>query len=985
MKNLGFILCLIIMTAAASAQPSLDIKRVQLAWPMVEISFTAGCDGNAVGGLLPQDVSLTEDGIPVSQFDLSCSTVGGVCRASVALLFDASGSMVGSGNAGAKLGGHAFIDRMRDNIDEAAVLFFTQVVSLEQSMTKNKALLHSAVDRLPASGATAMWDGIYAAINEVASNGTGDARAVIALSDGTDNSSSKLVTEVIALASQHGVRVYTVLLGTSGSNELELIAQSTGGEFVQTPNAGQLQSIYEGFADQMTHCFQECTLSYESSCADGGTRMLDLTVNNLCGKSATASGSFTAPRDSTDRQPLPLYLSSSHTMGRREFTVQLNLPQALQQNHLYPSMLRLHYDDQSLILKKVDVPAVSLMHGVQWTHQEMPGLVQVQTFTPAALNGTGPLLELTFEARDVQDTICSEIGLTSWVTPYGCLVPEVAPGEICVYPWKDEPLVFCDISPEIALEWRTSRRGYVPDPVTVSARFDNNGAATARSGRFIVDYDHSALRRIQPAQDTVIYAIPDIIAGSHTAVAWDFEALPRADAGVAQVCITGQFDNHPDVYCCTNILIPASGPVLACDITIPPIVANPNRGEYEPMPFPVSVRIRNTGETDTDTVRVRLIVPPDLALLPGEVEEKMAQPAVLGGAESATIVWMLTHATTAVKRQYLVEAWSRCANADSSRCETVVNIPALNVLDFRVQLQHTGALELCEGESVTLDAGKDHDSLRWNTGDTTQKIAVRQSGTYYCVLALGARTGYSDTVTVLVHPRPRPVLTASGSVPLCPGDTVILDAGAGYVRYNWSNMLVQRRIPVTRAGTYYADVTDVNGCPGRSDTVVVTMNSAVPIPVITRSGDMLSTASAAGWQWYRNGQPVAGGDVQSIQLNETGRYSVRITDANGCSALSDEINVAVLDAHALPAVVRSFDVYPDPTVGGVTVDLRLARAELISVVVTNALGQELSRIDSGHLVRDFSRHLSLGTSPGAYFLRITAGADTWVRRVVKMQ
>ena len=49
-------------------------------------------------------------------------------------------------------------------VDEAAVIWFTQVVTVYQQMTTVKPMLHSAVDALPASGATAVWDGIYAGI-----------------------------------------------------------------------------------------------------------------------------------------------------------------------------------------------------------------------------------------------------------------------------------------------------------------------------------------------------------------------------------------------------------------------------------------------------------------------------------------------------------------------------------------------------------------------------------------------------------------------------------------------------------------------------------------------------------------------------------------------------------------------------------------------------------------------------------------------------
>ena len=142
-------------------------------------------------------------------------------------------------------------------------------------------MLHSAVDALPVANMTAVWDGIYAGIIELINNGVNQCRAVIVMTDGGDNSSQRTVAEIISLANRHRIRVFTIGLGTGiNATELELIALLTGGKYYQTPNAGQLSAIYQEISTIIFQGFQECIITYERDCADGGMRTVELQLKN---------------------------------------------------------------------------------------------------------------------------------------------------------------------------------------------------------------------------------------------------------------------------------------------------------------------------------------------------------------------------------------------------------------------------------------------------------------------------------------------------------------------------------------------------------------------------------------------------------------------------------------------------------------------------------------------------------------------------------
>lgn len=64
-----------------------------------------------------------------------------------------------------------------------------------------------------------------------------------------------------------------------------------------------------------------------------------------------------------------------------------------------------------------------------------------------------------------------------------------------------------------------------------------------------------------------------------------------------------------------------------------------------------------------------------------------------------------------------------------------------------------GIRELCEGASVTLDAGNPGLTYSWNTNETTQSISVNTPGTYFVTVYDGLCAG-SDTVEVIVMDLP---------------------------------------------------------------------------------------------------------------------------------------------------------------------------------------------------------------------------------------
>src|SRR6185503_10669128 len=102
-------------------------------------------------------------------------------------------------------------------------------------------------------------------------------------------------------------------------------------------------------------------------------------------------------------------------------------------------------------------------------------------------------------------------------------------------------------------------------------------------------------------------------------------------------------------------------------------------------------------------------------------------------------------------------------------------------------------------------------------------------GTYSIPMLVNTTTFYAQTgnscpsatrsaVTVTILPLP-PVNLGPDLFIECNVDTT-LDAGAGYVLYQWSTSATTQTIVVDTTGTYSVTVIDTNGC-SNSDTLLV--------------------------------------------------------------------------------------------------------------------------------------------------------------------
>lgn len=182
---------------------------------------------------------------------------------------------------------------------------------------------------------------------------------------------------------------------------------------------------------------------------------------------------------------------------------------------------------------------------------------------------------------------------------------------------------------------------------------------------------------------------------------------------------------------------------------------------------------------------------------------------------------------------------------------------------------------------------------------------------------------------------------------------------------------------LTASTTYYVAAVNAAGCEGPRVAVtaeLVTLNAAA----ITVSGDILTSNSDNGNQWYFNGTEIAGATGKTYQPNESGTYKLVVTNGT-CKSQAERQHVVTGD---ITDTVSGYVLYPNPSAGEIFVEV--ATTKPVAVSIKNQLGSEIT---GGELKQEGSvrrgRFDISGHASGVYFVVIKQGEQTVIRKLVK--
>lgn len=192
----------------------------------------------------------------------------------------------------------------------------------------------------------------------------------------------------------------------------------------------------------------------------------------------------------------------------------------------------------------------------------------------------------------------------------------------------------------------------------------------------------------------------------------------------------------------------------------------------------------------------------------------------------------------------------RDANPSNDRIYT-------RIFNFKNPSLDLGAdIETCVQEPVVISAPTGFEHYEWSTGvmdtnavsvDTTTMLWLKVTNDYGCTM--------TDTINVIIHPIPNKPEVSFSAQEACVGDTILLEAPAGYSAYKWTTGQVDSIITVIQSGEYGVMVYNEGMCMSDTSDLIDVMFYDRPMADFTYTNNGLTVSftnfsqSATDYVW----------------------------------------------------------------------------------------------------------------------------------------
>jgi len=288
----------------------------------------------------------------------------------------------------------------------------------------------------------------------------------------------------------------------------------------------------------------------------------------------------------------------------------------------------------------------------------------------------------------------------------------------------------------------------------------------------------------------------------------------------------------------------------------------------------------------------------------------------------------------------------------------------------------SGPTTFCDGDSVVISSADGTSAYLWNTASTNQSVSATASGPYYLgLLTNKGCVALSDTIDVVVNPNPNANVTITGSLDLCPGDSVGLSANSG-LSYAWSTGDSTQSITVGQSANITVDVTNGFGCTSTSAVQEVVLHAfpatlqifgdTVGIIPLQQYIYAVSQNLGNSYQWTAvNGAVISGQgtNIATVVWSQDTTGSLTLVESNG--HCNDTTSIQIRTNIGIEDMAKSnIKLFPNPTQGRLVIQSDHALGDYAVYDVTGSIVVSGSSLES-------EIHLDLTELPsGVYWVSV---------------
>ncbi|MEI6681395.1 MAG: T9SS type A sorting domain-containing protein [Bacteroidota bacterium] len=294
---------------------------------------------------------------------------------------------------------------------------------------------------------------------------------------------------------------------------------------------------------------------------------------------------------------------------------------------------------------------------------------------------------------------------------------------------------------------------------------------------------------------------------------------------------------------------------------------------------------------------------------------------------------------------------------------------------------------------ATIASGANTNAITVNFAGNASSGNITVAGNNLC-----GNGNASPNFAVTVNALPANAGTITGDASVCLGSTghvYSVPVIANATNYTWSlpagatitSGQNSSSITVTygtSAVSGNVTVLGVNSCGNGtvSPNFAVTTHPIPAAPVVTATGNVLTSSAPAGNQWYYEGVIIPGATGQTYTVtHNTGYYSCEVT-LSGCSSpVSNRVWVVMTAIEQLQG--SNFNIYPVPNDGKFTVSLASPVQDTFTITVFTSLGVQVREVKDIEVNGRFDQEIDLRpASDGVYMVVIRNGSNHVVKKVI---